>query len=402
MKLHIPTLSFKLRNKISLEYLGAFLLIVFCNFWLYQAKPITPLYYFFLASLLIFFVSFIRQKSVQITYTQITSLICAFYIFIVSVFHKDTGWNTVIHNGVTSIFYFLSIYFIKYLNKKQVLNIIKWLFCSTFIYTAFETFWRWTHPTMFREGVIVTKQVETNFYALKMNSIMFMDSNFVALITLTMTFLAFYILLYVKKNDNFYKFMFIAFAILTTLTISRAAIFAMIISIIWYYTFVLLKSSLRSIKNLPILTFRMFIFILIAIIGIFLFLYGIYIFLSDASFLTKIEIFLDLKEYLLSVPLINKIIGCGSELNNMLYYFGRATHALIPTYIVWYGLIELFLICIYWLQIILDTKGKSLIIFVPVFIVGFSLTILGIHIFYVAFAIITYFENILPKQERNF
>ena len=401
MKLLMPKLSLTISNKISLEYIGAFLFIVFCNFWVYQAKPITPLYYFFLVSVLIFFISFIRQKSVQITNTQITSLICATYTFIVSMFHKDTGWNTVIHCGITFIFYFLVIYYFKFLNKEQVLNIVKWLFNFTFIYIAIETFWRWTHPTMFREGVIVTKQVETNFYAFKMNSIMFMDSNFVSLITLIMTFLAFYILVYVKKNDKFYKFMFFAFAVLTGLTISRAATFAMIITIIIYYCFDTLKDGLNYLKNIPILTFKMFIFIPIAVIGLFLFFYGLFLFMSDESFLTKIDIFSNLGFYLSSVPIINKFIGSGTDLSNMLYYFSRATHSLIPTYIVWFGLLELLLVCYLWIQILIDTKYKALFIIIPIFILGFSLTVAGIHTFYVVLALITYFENILPQQERS-
>ena len=401
MKFLLPKLSFNINSKISLEYIGAFLLIVFCNFWLYQAKPVTPLYYFFFVSLFIFIISFIRQKSVQITSTQITSLFCAFYIFIVSIFHKDTSVNTVLHTGVTFIFYFLTIYFLKFLNKEQVLNITKWLFSFTFIYTLFESFWRWTHPTMFREGVIPTKEIENSFYMFKTNSFMFQDSNFVSLITLIMTFLAFYILTNIKKGDNFYKFMFIAFAVLTGFTISRAAIFAMIVSVIAYYSFDTLKGGLRYIKNITILTFRMVIFIPLAIIGTFIFLYGIYLFMSDGSFLTKIEIFTDLLEYLHSMPLLNKLLGCGSDIGNMLYYFGRATHALIPTYIVWYGIIELCLILFFWIQIAIDTNYKSLLTFIAIFIVGFSLSSSSTHILYVSLAIITYFENIMPQLERS-
>ena len=401
MKLQIPKLSLVKNQSFSLEYLGAFFLIIFCNFWLYGAKPIAPLYYFFFFSLFIFFVSVIRQKSMQITSTQITSLVCAFYIFIVSIFHKNTMISVVIHSGITFIFYFLAIYFLKFLKKEQVLNITKCLFLFTFIYTLFESFWRWTHPTMFREGVIPTKEIENSFYMFKTNSFMFQDSNFVSLITLIMTFLAFYILTNIKKDDNFYKFMFLAFAVLTGLTVSRAAIFAMIITILLYYSADTLKGGLHYLKNIPILTFKMFIFIPIAIIGIFIFSYGLYLFMSDGSFLTKIEIFTDLLEYLHSMPLLNKLLGSGSDISNMLYYFGRATHALIPTYIVWYGIVALCLILFSWTQIIIDTRYQSLWVFIAVFIVGFSLSIVCIHTLYVSLAIITYFENILPQQERS-
>ena len=306
-----------------------------------------------------------------------------------------------LHTGVTFIFYFLAIYFLKFLNKEQVLNITKWLFSFTFIYTLFESFWRWTHPTMFREGTIVTKEVESSFYALKINSIMFQDSNFVSLITLIMVFLAFYILTNIKKDDNFYKIMFVAFAVLTGLTISRAAIFAMIITVVLYYSFDTLKGGLLYLKKIPILTFKLLIFIPIAITGLFLFFYGLYLFMSDGSFLTKIQIFSNMGEYLYSVPMVNKLFGSGSDIGNMLYYFGRATHALIPTCIVWYGIVECCLIIFFWTQILIDTRYKSLWIFIAVFIVGFSLSIVCIHTLYISLAIITYFENILPQQERS-
>ena len=168
-----------------------------------------------------------------------------------------------------------------------------------------------------------------------------------------------------------------------------------------YYLFSLLSKGLRQIKKFPVITFQMFIFIPFSILGLFLFCYGIYLFMADGSFLTKINIFSHLGSYFQHISLFNIFFGCGSNIDNMIYYFGLATHALIPTYIVWYGIIEICLISLFWLQMLCNTKYQGIWIIIAIFIVGFSLSPACIHILYVALAIITYFEKILPLQERR-
>ena len=386
--------------RINLEYLGAFLLIVFCNFWVYKAKPVTPLYYFFFISLFVFFISFIRQKSIQIISPQITSLVCASYIFIVSFFHKNPVVNTILHCGVTFIFYFLTIYYLNYLKKTQVLNIVKNLYIYTCSYISIETLYRLTHFTTFRtpeEGA----HIEGTIYVFKMNSIMFQDSNFVSLITLIMVFLAFYIFRYIDKNSLFFRVMCLTFILLTILTFSRAAIAAIVITFTIYYSFCAIKKGLAALLNNHILTLRFFIFIPTFIILLLSVIVGLFWLLSDGSFLTKVKIFADLITYTQKVSFSNLLIGIGADLQGILQYFHYATHALIPTYLVWYGLISLFLIAYFWLQNIKYTKLKGLLIIIPIFIAGISLGIAIIHIFYISLAIITYFEYILPKQKRR-
>lgn len=398
MKFYIPKLSIRISNHISIIYICAFLLIVFCNFWLFQAKPIAPLYYFLLMSLVgIPFV--LLMQSLKISYTQIVSLICFFYFIISAIFHYKTDIPTVIHTSLVFVFYFLTVFYIKFLNKLQVLNITKWLCSLTFLYTAFEAFWRLTHPALSRNGVVSTDSAHDTFYIFKISSIMFQDSNFVALILIVMTFLSFYIYQYVDKK-LFYKFMTIAFAILTILTLSRAAIAAMFFVFLAYYSLNFLKKHLNILIIKKLLTLKLFIFIPIAIIAVVMFIYGVYLFLSDESFVTKFQIFFDTWKYIKTVSIWNLLTGIGSNIDLIKSYFGRGTHCLIPTYVVWNGLIGLFLVFYFWYQTIKETKYKTALIIVPIFLTGFALGAVTTHILYVSLAIITYFEKILPEKER--
>ncbi len=388
---------------ISIPYLCAFLLIVFCNFWLFKVLPIQPLYIFFFLSLLgLPFI--LMKKKMSLSKTQIVSLICFFYFLITSLFvHCKSDFGVASHSTLVFLFYFLSIFYLKLLNKDQVLSIVNWLCSFSFIYILFETYWRFSHPIIGNRAtgsdINVSGEVET-FYAFKFNSIMFLDSNFTALVLLSMTFLTFYMYKYVK-NNKFYKFMTIGFAILLFLALSRAALAAMIITYVLLFSVYFLKKHLQILFKIKKMSIKLFCFILPAIVSIFIITYCFSWFLSDLSFLTKIKIFQDLWDYMQSVNFIDLLLGKGSNLDMLISYFGRSTHAFIPSYIVWDGLLGIALVFYLWFLIIKDTKYKALMFFIPTFISGIALTNALLQIPYVALAIMTYFEKYLLKMNKR-
>ena len=392
-------LNKKCKFSISVEYICAFLVIVFCNCWYKALKP-APLYYFLIMSLIGIPYVLYKYRKIKISCTQILSLICFIYFLITSVLiHYKTDIGMASHSTVCFVFYFLSIFFMKYLTKDKVLNITKYLCIVSFLYISLETFIRIIFPKN-AVGDCIELSMDSPYWAFKFNSFMFVDSNFVALVLLVMVFLSFYMYKYVTK-DGFYKLMTIAFLILSILTVSRAAYIAIIISFAIFCGIDFCKKHLIISKRKKRITLKMLLFIFSSVISFFLFFYGMYLFLSDDSFMTKIQIIIDLWEYIQNVSLWNLLIGSGSNLGISIQYFGRFTHALIPSYIVWYGFVGTSLVMFLWFSIIRDTRFKSLIIMVPTLLIGIALTMSIIHVFYVALAIMTYFEKILPERESK-
>ena len=392
-------LSKKCKFSLSIEYICAFLVVVFCNCWYKALKP-APLYYFLIISLLGIPYVLYKYKKINVSYTQILSLICFIYFLVTSVLiHYKTDIGMSSHSTVCFIFYFMSIFFMKYLTKDKVLNITKCLCIVSFLYISLETFIRLFFPQN-AAGDSIELSMDSPYWMFKINSFMFVDSNFVALVLLVMVFLSFYMYKHVTK-DSFYKLMTIAFLILSILTVSRAAYIAIIISFAIFCGIDFCKKHLIISKRKKRITLKMLLFIFSSVISFFLFFYGMYLFLSDDSFMTKIQIIIDLWEYIQKVSLWNLLIGSGSNLGISIQYFGRFTHALIPSYIVWYGFVGTSLVMFLWFSIIRDTRFKSLIIMVPTLLIGIALTMSIIHVFYVALAIMTYFEKILPERESK-
>jgi len=395
MKLRLPKISLT-HSGILLEYIAAFLLIVFCNFWVYKGRPLIPLYYFYLMSLLcIPFLIFIKMKG-TLSKGQILSIICSLWIFGTFLYQNTEDWQYIAHPGTAVSCYVITIFFINYLSKKRVLSVTNIMLVLNTLYISAETFWRISHPASSRAiGAVIDNSADSSsaIYLFKCNSFMYSDSNSVGLALLVLLFLTLYLYLHVQRRKLYLGLIFI-YSILIVLTFSRAALIALILSsfIIWSYYF--LKKQIVLYKNtkkttLKFLLYIIFVPVIFSIFGILIIFY----LLHDGSFATKIDLFAAMGKYFKIASLKSILFGIGTNLNLSNKYFGRYPHTIILTYLAWYGIVGMCLIYYWWCVIIKETRYKALYIFLPQIFAGISYTMPGLHIFYVALGIVYYFEK---------
>lgn len=106
--------------------------------------------------------------------------------------------------------------------------------------------------------------------------------------------------------------------------------------------------------------------VVIAITVVYLFI----LFLSDGSFLTKIEILQECYEYLLNVNFYNLLFGIGyAQSETVLGIYG---HNYIVLYLIEFGLIGLFLFSITVLSIYMQTNSNAKYLIYPYLIAGLS------------------------------
>ncbi len=391
----------KLSKIISLNYFFAFILTVFSFFSLYQFKPMMPVYYFYIISLLGFIFVIIKKTKLYFTPSILIGIIFIFYVLSTLLF-QETDWKNVIHTAAACSYFVIGVNLLRLLNKNQVCTVSKSLLILSLLYISAETYWRLTNPTMSRlnDTDISTVNEDIRFYAFKINSFIALDSNFVSIMTASITTFAFYMYRHIEKNFIFISSFYWG-VILTFLTLSRAVIACLIISGIVLYFWSLYKENISLlVKNLKI-KLSVFIFssigILILLIGLIL---GSIYFESDGSFLTKIELLQGTFNYIQKASLSKLFLGVGSINENIVKNLDSGAHNIISTYLLWYGLTGLILISTFWFLIFKETKTKAKIILLPIILSGFSLTNPGCHIFYAVLSLIYYFENLLPKIEK--
>ncbi len=402
MKIHIPNIFGQIKFNISLEYIGAFLLIVFGNFWLYKARPFIPLYYFYLTSLLILFIIIFFKRYATLSKCEILSIILSLYTFLTLII-TNTEWQYTVHMATAiSCFVIVSI-FCKFLNKKQVLSITNIMLFLNFLYITAETYWRITHPIISRDGNILL--ANNSFYIFKVNSFIVSDSNSIGLMTLVLLFLSYYLYRYVSK-DKVYFLYIIIFIILTFLSFSRAAWIAVFITSLILFSINFLRKHLLIYNVSNKITVKFLFFILIIPIFTIFSLIGIfYLLLQDASFLTKIDLAHDIFLFFQQTSFYQILFGIGSSIESSNNIYGRYPHNIMLTYLTWVGLIGTIGVYYFW-WMIYKTTNKVKLIILPQIIAGISYTMPGLHLFYIALSIIYYFEgkrihSINYKKELN-
>lgn len=397
MKLKIPALLFNQKNKISLEYIGAFLLIVFCNFWLYKARPVIPLYYFYFISLIILFLSIFSKNIFRLSKCELLSIICSLYSFLTLVI-TNTEWQYTVHMATAVSCFVIVSLLIKNMKKQIVLKITDYMLALNLFYITCETYWRITHPLLSRDNEIITEN--STFYIFKTNSFMISDSNSIALMTIIFLFLAFYLYKNVE-NSKKYIYFIVGYLLLTIFSFSRAVWIATFLTIILVFSIDFLKKHLFIYFKKNKFTAKLFLFSIFVPSFVILSLVCIFsLLMNDSSFLTKIDLAQNILHFFSKTSLYQIIFGIGSSLDASNEIYGRYPHNIILTYLTWVGLLGTTLVYYLWWCIYKTSNKKSWIVFVPQIFAGISYTMPGLHLFYVALALICYFENI-KKGKMN-
>ncbi|QLR72576.1 hypothetical protein HV337_08460 [Citrobacter freundii] len=198
------------------------------------------------------------------------------------------------------------------------------------------------------------------FYIYKYGSIMYLDSNYVALHILLI------IGLLLNISCKYKSVLLLSSIILLILTFSRSAYIGFISIVTLYYFIRVHKTTKMALVYIVI--------VMMIFLGIWINHSTMNDFITDESFSSKIIIFSSL-EKIASIDLINLLFGSGFDIGGYIFSYkdGGYAHAFIPLVLGELGVVGLIAMCSVLLLIMIKLRSASLYILAPYMICGFSL-----------------------------
>jgi O-antigen ligase len=240
----------------------------------------------------------------------------------------------------------------------------------------FEAVYRFLNPIN-QERYIDAGREDIMFYIYKFNSVMYIDSNFVALYILSLLFFSFYINRYAPRTVSFFYVCILVFLLFSS--ISRAAIFSFLI-----FLFMLPFSSL-------IYKWRYYVMLFLPALLLFLFQIVFESSGFDDSLRSKFMILSLTVEYIKDIDPMTLLLGVG--VGKAADVLGIGSHNIITTYLVELGLVGTSMISALWILIMIKSRYKAGIIMFPFLVCGLSLTTFAIPYLYAMFGIVYHIER---------
>lgn len=295
------------------------------GFYLTQITPVSPIYPLLAIaiSLCIFTIGLSKAARVPKTRGVIGwTLACASihfagYLAWVSPFNAALGFY------LNFLFLGLAWRFLPLLRLRELDNAVVRFINFSILLGVFEATVRYFYPFQIYDESFLQfhYQNNTEFYLYKFNSIMYQDTNFVAMWLLVVAILAFEVLGYRRAGIKI-----IILCGLVGLTICRSAIFALAI-----YIFINLIYRYVPFRSLRVIFFSVF-----ALVGFFLLADLVK---EDGSFQSKITIYaLVVANYLSGVNLQTFLIGLGMS-NSLLMLDGISAHNFFVELLIDAGLV---------------------------------------------------------------
>lgn len=274
------------------------------------------------------------------------------------------------------------------------------LFVSVFVF-IFEAYYRFSNPVVGGTELIEGQVREgATFYMFKMNSLMYNNSNGVAM---HLTFLVALILsllmistkmsYFNNKQLRYLVIYLIIFLVLTVMTLSRAAMLTEVLLLLLFITIRFKRVFKFNIIFLPIISF-------IFIVG-----YVSRIEINDVSFSTKLEILNNLLVYLRDASIWQILFG--NELN----YYGLIFNGFKGYYghthyfdLIFTGGFVFSILYLVMLLVVSNQIGKYSVFFLlAFFILGFSnIRLFGHYLFYVMALLCLYSSKVGRYEVKNF
>ncbi len=328
------------------------ILFLFCGFFITQIVKISPFHISLVLSLVLMLILILKEKKIIVSNIVRYTFLFIIYLILTQIY---IGGNlNVLISVIYSLIYLpLIIIIFMQLSKEEILNISHRFIQLSTIVLIIECICRIV-PNISQLGIAMkTLFTGTEFYVFKYNSIMYNDSNFVAIFVVLLSVFSFYL----SKKYKYKKCRFILFIqfIICILTFSRAAI----LTLICFY----LANYLLDKKHIWILI------VFIPII-IFISIYTMKEISSDGSFQMKIFTILDGINQFRELDIMNILFGVG--FNNSINLLGRSAHNFILTYLIETGIVGLILIISLYIYIAIKTNYRTIYIFIPFIVMGMS------------------------------
>ena len=241
----------------------------------------------------------------------------------------------------------------------------------------FDTVYRLLHPAILDpEALAHYAAMSTEFYVYKFNSLIFLDSNAVAIAALNLFFLSFY--LSCKFKTKFYYLFSIVLIIILFTTFSRSAIFASI-----FFTALVLSNKLN--KKYILYLFPIFLYL------IWLFFTSVK---DDESFGTKFYLYNILfNNFYQDHSILDVLFGI--NFGDFGHEYNIAAHSVFVTYLTELGSLGFLLFISFLYSVYKRSKISFLYCILPHLTAGLSYFIYGgTPFFYIIIALVINLENI--------
>ncbi len=361
-----------------------FVLPIIVSISLYMAKytSFSPIYFIYILASYIGILSLFLYRNLRLTLDVLLILMCS---IILTVFHFEYMFTgTYINFILGAIGYSLLRIYSKY--TFSMIVFFRYSIILSLILIILDTIYRLTNPGAPYLDTFDYYYIPEDrwFYLYKYNSILFRDSNTVALLILNLVFpmLIFNRLLF-SSNMNMVNIMALIFFILLLLTFSRAGIIAFLFGIIFYFLYNRTKGiKLYLIVCLLFIKFLATVFIISQ---------------EDLSFQSKLFIYDMLLKYIMDKFYESQFIT-GIGLQKSYEILGIYTHALIATSLIEAGVVFFISYTAFLLYILIRYKNSKIIL-VPNLVASLSYFLyLGSPFFFVPLAIVINYEEITKRK----
>lgn len=350
--------------------IAAFLLVIFSGFYLTSIMTVSPIYFTFIMAVIVLFTGVFMQYTTKIHLFTIPVVLYIIYLLISQVF-KGPMPNTFINVLFSLVYLIFVLNATASLCKSDIIKASKYFILFSIILLSIEALWRFSHPVFIVEGTgkDYRDTEDLVFYAYKLSSIMFQDSNFVATYSLSVFFLC---LNLIREKILTSKLPLIIIGVLIFLTLSRSAIITIPLAYVLLDVILKRKSfKLRFLFIIMFLFFTVYIYIKLA---------------TDISFQTKFTILNLTFEHLSNSTFLDVITGVGY--GNSVHYLGIGAHNLFITHFIESGVIGFLFFILVSVMFVRPSNKKSLYITVPFFISGFSLSGHAISYYYTCLVLV--------------
>lgn len=344
---------------IRLDKISAFSLISCSGLYLSQII-ISPVYFIVLIGLFLFFIG--DNKIANVYKYQFYS-VGIFFIYLLATNFARVDFSIYGNLFITAIVAIFTPFTLRNLSKKDKSSVFKWYMLINILLVSIDAYWRFTHPDYeSAKNLERLYELGLGFQLYKTNSLMYIDSNFVANQVL-ISIVALLILSKIKLRNNY---TFFALLILLLLCLSRSAVITFSLTMVYIY----FNGINKKFKKMLGFLFPIFIIIIS---------YEIYkLVQDDLSFQSKFHIFSISYDYFINANAYNKLFGVG--LTNGVYAIGKGTHSLYATLFIETGLIGVLLFSNMILSLFVKKYIRPLII--AYLITSFSLGSIMVPYFY--------------------
>ena len=350
---------------VWIEMMPRFLIVVFCGFYL-RSVVWNPIYISFIVGVLLYCINLLKRMNRIICDKAVQwSLAYIGYILLSQPIH---GITSSMFNVLLSVVYFMLAYNLLVSDEKEnIINYSKWFLRVSILLLIVEAVYRYLTPVHGQVGI----------YQYKLTSIMYTDSNFVAMFVMSLIFFALY--LHEKNYAKLGIYILSLFALLLA-TLSRAAIITTIVFIL-----VFTKKVSRKWKS---------IFFVLGGIAALIVLSNM---LGDESNQTRFLIIDQAFDFYFNrASFFEKLFGVG--FGRAQEYIGYGTHLFIITQLIESGLVGFVLLGFYWVAILRYSKLACKYIIYPFLLAGFAMGPHLITYIYCELAIILILETKDSKE----